>query len=195
MAECGKKIQHYSSSKNHVLQAAKRIPLTNNHRFSGTDATVKDNVKSAQQVAKSFECKSFEFASTTEQMDALWSARKQALWASLAVREEGTEVWSTDVAVPLSRMAELIGKPVNRACKRDNAEYGIEISKERAGKLGLFNSILGHVGDGNFHQMIMYNPNIPEQKQAVTDCVNLMVEDAIAMEGTVSVSISKLEIG
>lgn len=35
--------------------------------------------------------------------------------------------------------------------------------------------------------MIMYNPNIPEQKRAVEDCVNLMVEDAIAMEGTVSV--------
>ncbi|OAQ72561.1 glycolate oxidase, subunit GlcD [Pochonia chlamydosporia 170] len=138
-------------------------------KFSGTEATVKDNIKSVQKVAKSFDCNSFEFASTTEQMDALWSARKQALWASLAVRPEGTEVWSTDVAVPLSRMAELI-----------------EISKERAGKLGLFNSILGHVGDGNFHQMIMYNPNIPEQKKAVTNCVNLMVEDAIALEGTVS---------
>ena len=62
-----------------------------------------------------------------------------------------------------------------------------EICQERAGKLGLFNSILGHVGDGNFHQMIMYNPNIPEQKQAVEDCIKLMVEDAIAMEGTVSV--------
>lgn len=41
-------------------------------------------------------------------MDSLWSARKQALWASLAVRPEGTEVWSTDVAVPISRMADII---------------------------------------------------------------------------------------
>lgn len=41
-------------------------------------------------------------------MEALWSARKQALWASLAVRPEGTEIWSTDVAVPISRMADLI---------------------------------------------------------------------------------------
>lgn len=43
-------------------------------------------------------------------MQSLWSARKQALWANLAVRPEGTQIWSTDVAVPLSRMAELIGK-------------------------------------------------------------------------------------
>ncbi|KAK2596173.1 hypothetical protein QQS21_006378 [Conoideocrella luteorostrata] len=138
-------------------------------KFSGTAVAVRDNVKSVRTVAQLFDCKSFESASTKDQMDALWSARKQALWASLAVKPEGTEVWSTDVAVPLSRMAELI-----------------DISKERANKLGLFNSILGHVGDGNFHQMIMYNPNIPMQKKAVADCVNLMVEDALAMEGTVS---------
>lgn len=43
-------------------------------------------------------------------MQSLWSARKQALWANLAVRPEGTQIWSTDVAVPLSRMAELIGE-------------------------------------------------------------------------------------
>ncbi|KAH0595888.1 hypothetical protein MHUMG1_06437 [Metarhizium humberi] len=154
-------------------------------KFSGTDATVKDNIKSAQTVAKSFDCKSFEFASSPEQMEALWSARKQVLWASLAVKPEGTEVWSTDVAVPLSRMADLIGKCLPFTWD-GIALIRVELSQERARKLGLFNSIIGHVGDGNFHQMIMYNPNIPEQKKAVTDCVNLMVEGAIAMEGTVS---------
>ncbi|KAG5980335.1 hypothetical protein E4U54_006808, partial [Claviceps lovelessii] len=137
--------------------------------FSGTEATVKDNIRAVQTVAKSFDCQAFEFASNREQMEALWSARKEALWASLAVRDKGTQILSTDVAVPLSRMADLI-----------------EICQKRASKLGLFNSILGHVGDGNFHQMIMYNPAIPEQKEAATNCVKLMVEDAIAMEGTVS---------
>ncbi|KAG6029378.1 hypothetical protein E4U19_000986 [Claviceps sp. Clav32 group G5] len=102
-------------------------------------------------------------------MDALWSARRQAYWASLAVRDEGTQVWSTDVAVPLSRLADLI-----------------EICQKRASKLGIFNSMIGHVGDGNFHQIMMCNPDIPEQKQAVTSCLNRMVEDAIAMGGTVS---------
>lgn len=41
-------------------------------------------------------------------MASLWSARKQALWACLATRPEGTQIWSTDVAVPISRMADLI---------------------------------------------------------------------------------------
>ncbi|KAG6306437.1 hypothetical protein E4U45_007173 [Claviceps purpurea] len=138
-------------------------------KFSGTEATVKDNTQAIQTIAKSFACKAFESASNEEQMDALWSARRQAYWASLAVRDEGTQVWSTDVAVPLSRLADLI-----------------EICQTRASKLGLFNSIIGHVGDGNFHQIMMYNPDIPEQKHAVTSCVNRMVEDAIAMGGTVS---------
>jgi D-lactate dehydrogenase (cytochrome) len=45
-------------------------------------------------------------------MTNLWAARKEALWATLAVRPEGTQIWSTDVAVPLSRMAEIIGENI-----------------------------------------------------------------------------------
>ncbi|KAF5012380.1 hypothetical protein FDECE_1607 [Fusarium decemcellulare] len=138
-------------------------------KFSGSKNTVKDSIRLAQNVAKENGCHRFESASTEEQMQSLWSARKQALWANLAVRPEGTQVWSTDVAVPLSRMAELI-----------------ELSKERASKLGLFNSVLGHVGDGNFHQVVMYNPDVDEQRKAVSDCVDSMMVSALKMEGTVS---------
>lgn len=45
-------------------------------------------------------------------MQSLWAARKQVLWATLAARPEGTKKWGADVAVPLSRMAELIGEMV-----------------------------------------------------------------------------------
>lgn len=53
----------------------------------------------------------FEFAKTLEEQKKLWSARKEALWSMLALRDEksGGEVWSTDVAVPLSRLADIIG--------------------------------------------------------------------------------------
>ncbi|KAJ6445929.1 Cell cycle checkpoint protein RAD17 [Purpureocillium lavendulum] len=138
-------------------------------KFSGTKNTIKDSLVQAREVAESRRCKSFESADTAEQMDSLWSARKQALWASLAIRPEGTQIWSTDVAVPLSRIGDII-----------------ESSRENASKLGLFNSILGHVGDGNFHQMIMYNPGNAEQTRAVGNCVNSMVDKALELEGTVS---------
>jgi len=62
----------------------------------------------------------------------------------------------------------------------------IEISKQKASQLGLFNSVLGHVGDGNFHQIVMYNPDDKMERQAVSDFVDGMMVRALEMEGTVS---------
>lgn len=87
----------------------RRIKWLTVSRVSGSENAVKDSIRSAKQVAQSHKCQSFESASREAEMESLWSARKMALWASLAVRPEGTQIWSTDVAVPLSRMAELIG--------------------------------------------------------------------------------------
>ena len=55
-------------------------------------------------------------------------------------------------------------------------------------KLGLTSTVLGHVGDGNFHQAVIYNPDVAEQKEAVKACVDNMMITALEMEGTVSVS-------
>jgi len=44
-----------------------------------------------------------------EEQKTLWSARKECLWSMLALRKEGDDVWSTDVAVPLSRLPDIIG--------------------------------------------------------------------------------------
>ena len=74
---------------------------------------------------------------------------------------------STDVAVPFSRLADII-----------------EVSKKEMDDLGLFASILGHIGDGNFHESIMYNRNDPEERQKVEKCVKNMVKRALNMEGT-----------
>lgn len=59
--------------------------------------------------------------------------------------------------------------------------------KAESSKLGLFSSVLGHVGDGNFHQMIMYHPDKPEEAKAVKDLIDEMMHKAVEMEGTVSV--------
>ncbi|KAK0392552.1 hypothetical protein NLU13_2047 [Sarocladium strictum] len=138
-------------------------------KFSGSANTVKDSLSSARSLAKAYGCKTFEQANTSDEMDSLWSARKQALLASLAGRPEGTQLKSTDVAVPLSRMAEII-----------------DSSSERAGKLGIFNSVLGHVGDGNFHQILIYNPDKADEREAVEKCVDTMMMEALAMGGTIS---------
>ena len=67
-------------------------------------------------------------------------------------------------------------------------QHALGISKANAVKLGLFASVLGHVGDGNFHQIVFYNPDSPQERQAVQDCVEAMMHRALEMDGTVSVS-------
>lgn len=52
----------------------------------------------------------------------------------------------------------------------------------------MFASVVGHVGDGNFHQVVMYNPSKEEERAAVQNCVDIMIQRALEMEGTVSVS-------
>lgn len=64
-----------------------------------------------QKIAKANKSQDFEFAKNKEEEESLWSARKQVLWSMLALKEdENSQVWSTDVAVPISRLPELIGK-------------------------------------------------------------------------------------
>jgi D-lactate dehydrogenase (cytochrome) len=74
---------------------------------------------------------------------------------------------STDVAVPFSRLADII-----------------EVSKKEMDDLGLFASILGHIGDGNFHESIIYNRRDPAERDKVEACVKNMVKRALDMEGT-----------
>ncbi|KAJ5433484.1 uncharacterized protein N7458_012640 [Penicillium daleae] len=138
-------------------------------KFSGSERAVEDSIAAAKEIALAHDGSSFVASLDEKTMTALWSARKQALWAILSVRPEGTQIWSTDVAVPLSNLADIVEK-----------------SKSDASKLGLFSTVLGHVGDGNFHQAVMYNPDIPEQVEGVKKCVDTMVVRALEMDGTVS---------
>ncbi|PYH94027.1 D-lactate dehydrogenase [Aspergillus ellipticus CBS 707.79] len=138
-------------------------------KFTGSRTGIDDSIQRTQSILTSNKSNELVFAKSREEGDNLWAARKQALWAMLAVRSEGTEIWSTDVAVPISRLAEIV-----------------ELSKAESGNLGLFSTVLGHVGDGNFHQAVMYDPKSPEQYQAVKSCVSRMMQRALEMEGTVS---------
>lgn len=60
-----------------------------------------------------------------------------------------------------------------------------DLSKEDLSQLGLFGSILGHVGDGNFHETILFEE---KDRKQVEDCVHKMVQRALEMEGTCTVS-------
>lgn len=103
-------------------------------KFTGTPSGVKEQIAQVQSLAKQAGSKTFEFAKNQDEQEELWSARKEALWSTMAVKKEGDRVWTGDVAVPMSRLPQLI-----------------EETKEDMKNSGLFASIVGHVGDGNFH--------------------------------------------
>ncbi|KAI9749925.1 MAG: hypothetical protein M1815_002118 [Lichina confinis] len=117
-------------------------------KFSGTIAGVEESTGLVEAIAKRHGAGDFEFARDARERQTLWSARKELFWSTLALRTKNSDVWSTDVAVPLSRLSDII-----------------EISKREMDELGLFASILGHVGDGNFHESILYDTTDQDEKE------------------------------
>ena len=90
-------------------------------KFSGTTAGVQDNIKLTTQIAKKNNGGDFIYAKDDREAHDLWKARKDALWSMLSLRREGDEIWSTDVAVPISRLPDIV-----------------EITKKELDDLGLF---------------------------------------------------------
>lgn len=108
-------------------------------KFGGTPSGVKEQINIVRNLAKTKGGLSFEFAKNADEAEELWSARKEALWSVMAKRRnEKDHVWTTDVAVPISRLPDII-----------------EETKEDMAESGLFASMVGHAGDGNFHGKII----------------------------------------
>lgn len=136
-------------------------------KFTGTPAAVKEQINMVQKISSKASSKSFEFARGDEEMQELWSARKQALWSVMAMRRSPEDhVWTTDVAVPMSKLPDIID-----ATKKDMTDSG------------LLAGICGHVGDGNFHAIILFND---AEKKVAEGVVHRMVKRAVEMEGTVT---------
>ncbi|KAJ5929714.1 hypothetical protein N7454_006664 [Penicillium verhagenii] len=136
-------------------------------KFTGTPSAVKEQIGMVQKIASGASGKSFEFARGEEEMKELWSARKQALWSVMAMRRGPEDrVWTTDVAVPMSRLPDII-----------------DATKEDMTKSGLLAGICGHVGDGNFHAIILFNES---EKKVAEEVIHRMVKRAVEMEGTVT---------
>ncbi|KAL3425156.1 glycolate oxidase [Phlyctema vagabunda] len=136
-------------------------------KFAGTPSAVKEQIGMVQKLAKSTGSKTFEFAKSQEEQAELWSARKEALWSTMSMRENaGDHVWTGDVAVPISRLPDII-----------------EETKADLAKSGMFATMVGHVGDGNFHTILLYND---AQREKAEVLVHRMVKRAVEMEGTVT---------
>lgn len=132
------------------------------------DNIVQQVIAELERIAKQHKASSFEFATDDDKKMELWEARKVALWSVIdagRAKNAKANVWTTDVAVPLSNFARVI-----------------EETKEEMNKSPLINAVVGHAGDGNFHSFIIYNND--DEKKICEEIVDNMVRRAIDAEGT-----------
>jgi D-lactate dehydrogenase (cytochrome) len=134
-------------------------------KFSGTPLGVTEQIKIVKEMAKNNI--SFEFATSDDEAKELWSARKEALWSVLAMKRDPMDhMWTTDVCVPISKLSEIISA-----------------TKEDIQKSGLLGTIVGHLGDGNFHTFLLFND---AERNIAEGLVHRMADRALELEGTVT---------
>jgi D-lactate dehydrogenase (cytochrome) len=134
--------------------------------FHGTDASVAEQAEMFSAIAEDLGGGPFQWTSIAEERTKLWKARHDAYWAALSLRP-GAQAISTDVCVPISRLAECV------------METEIDIAAA-----GLVAPIVGHVGDGNFHVLILLDTAQPKEIAKAEAFVVRLNERALAMEGT-----------
>ena len=134
--------------------------------FHGSTQGVAEQAQVVQELAADAGGSNFQWTTNTEERNRLWQARHDAAYACKALRPDG-EIWATDVCVPISQLAECI-----RETQRDIKESN------------LVAPIVGHVGDGNFHLVLLVDKDDPEENERAQQLHERMVMRALAMGGT-----------
>ena len=134
--------------------------------FHGSPASVREQAESVQAIAREHGGQDFQWADRPEDRSRLWTARHNAYFAGLQLRP-GCRSSTTDVCVPISRLAECVGET---ARELDQASFPY--------------TIVGHVGDGNFHVLMLLDPDDPDEWAESERLNQRLVARAIAMQGT-----------
>ena len=134
--------------------------------FHGTPNSLEEQVAQVKDIAAEFGGSDFKWATKTEDRNKLWQARHDAYYAGLALRPNSKGI-ATDVCVPISRLADCI----------------LETQKDIE-ESGLIAPIVGHVGDGNFHLVIVVDPDDHDEMSRAEALNDRMVQRALDMDGT-----------
>lgn len=134
--------------------------------FHGSPRYVEEQVETVSEIARMNGGGEFRWSNLPEERNRLWKARHEAYYAALALRP-GCVGWTTDVCVPISRLAECITE-----------------TRADLDQASMPTTILGHVGDGNFHVIFAIDPNKPEEMEEVEAINHRLIDRALAMDGT-----------
>ena len=134
--------------------------------FHGTPNGIDEQVNQVKDIAAEFGSSDFRWATKTEDRNKLWQARHDAYYAGLALRPNAKGI-ATDVCVPISRLADCI----------------LETQKDIA-ESNIIAPIVGHVGDGNFHLVMVIDPDDADEMHRAEALNDRMVQRALDMDGT-----------
>ena len=136
--------------------------------FHGSEASNNESISIVEELSKNNGGSDFQWASSPEEQKKLWKARHDVYYSVKALGNN-MKVYSTDVCVPISKLVECISWAEN------------EVKK-----LGLIAPMVGHVGDGNFHSIVLYDPKDEDKQKKIREYSDNLISKALELEGTIT---------
>ena len=136
--------------------------------FHGSEASNKEHIGLVEQISENNGGNKFKWARTTEDRNKLWKARHEVYY-SVKSQKNNIRVYTTDICVPISNLVECI-----------------KFAENEIQKYGLKAPMVGHVGDGNFHTTIIYDPNKKDDYEIIRKFSNKLVDKCLSLDGTIT---------
>jgi len=136
--------------------------------FHGSELSNQENIKIVEEISKDNSGSSFKWAKDLEERNKLWQARWDVYYSVKALIKNG-RVYSTDICVPISNITECVN-----------------FAEEQAEKFGLRAPMVGHLGDGNFHVILPYDPAKKEMYERIREFNDLLIKKGLELNGTIT---------
>ncbi|MDC3184770.1 FAD-binding protein [Candidatus Pelagibacter sp.] len=136
--------------------------------FHGSESSNKENIEIVEELSKDNKGSSFKWAKDLEDRNKLWQARWDVYYSVKALNDNG-RVYSTDVCVPISKITECV-----------------KFAEEKAKEFGVRAPMVGHMGDGNFHVVLPYDPAKKEMYKQLRAFNSSLIRKALELEGTIT---------
>ncbi len=136
--------------------------------FHGSESSNNENIKIVEEISKDNNGSSFKWAKDLEERNKLWKARWDVYYSVKALINNG-KVYSTDVCLPISNITECVN-----------------YAEEQAKKFGLRAPMVGHLGDGNFHVLLPFDPAKKEMYKKIREFNDLLIKKALQLNGTIT---------
>jgi len=136
--------------------------------FHGSESSNQENIKIVEEISKDNNGSSFKWAKDLEERNKLWKARWDVYYSVKALINNG-RVYSTDVCLPISNITECVN-----------------YAEEQTKKLGLRAPMVGHLGDGNFHVILPYDPKEEGTYDKIRNFSDLLIKKTLELSGTIT---------